>query len=894
MLTVLIEWLAREGWMIFNWWWVVTLAGLVALPITARLLSSLPDKGYLFARAAGLLLTGFTFWLLASLGILRNNAGNIALAWTIVFGVGLIVHFRAAAPFDWRGWWRDNRQGIIIGEIIFALVLVGWCVYRAHQHEIYTTEKPMDVAFMSAIMRSETFPPVDPWASGYSISYYYFGYVIAAMISTLAGTVSTAGYNIWTAMLFALTALGGYGVVYNLIRTRGSAARTAVSFGAVAAILIAVMSNYQFPLVELPYQTGTAPAGWLAFWDVRERELPKFTETELTAEQTDIGRWTGWWWFRAARVIKDRTLDGNGTTEVISEFPMFSYVLADNHPHVMALPFTLLAMAMGLNILLTRRAPSRQETLFYGLVVGGLVFLNTWDSPIYMVVLVGADLLRRFREHGGLTFQNRPNVLLYTFVAVPLTLGAAWWLPPVKQRVRRALDLAEEDRLIVDDWVGLLTFAAALLAITVIAYAPFLVSFRSQLSGILPNIYLPTRFPQYLLTFGALVPLLALFLGVEAWRGRRTGQFALGFGVQISVMILLALVGVAALLVIGGTINPAIRANAVIAVESAGGWDAVSGELLARRLEALPTLLLMLGGLVIIVGRLFASPAHTSQDSTRTTSYSAATGYALLLAGAAIGLTLIPEFVYLRDNFGYRMNTVFKFYYQAWAMAGVAAAYGLYSLLADREHPLPVAPRTITAILAAGFILLGLLYAPLAFVGKGMVEAGHYNNPTPPQLTLDGGRSLTTNADYAVLQCLQEIVGKDDVVLAAGARGPFDSYTYYGGGGIGSGRAGALIGIPTVWGWGGHQAQWRGNLIDEVKSTRYEDLQTLYTAYQMSEVQPIIERWKIDYILYGDVERNDQYYGSVGEEKFRDNLPVVCEAGNSRVYRTNYRSQAQK
>ena len=48
--------------------------------------------------------------------------------------------------------------------------------------------------------------------------------------------------------------------------------------------------------------------------------------------------------------------------------------------------------------------------------------------------------------------------------------------------------------------------------------------------------------------------------------------------------------------------------------------------------------------------------------------------FALMLAAIGLGLVLVPEIVYLRDNFGWRMNTIFKFYYQAWLLFGVAGA----------------------------------------------------------------------------------------------------------------------------------------------------------------------------------------------------------------------------
>ena len=50
----------------------------------------------------------------------------------------------------------------------------------------------------------------------------------------------------------------------------------------------------------------------------------------------------------------------------------------------------------------------------------------------------------------------------------------------------------------------------------------------------------------------------------------------------------------------------------------------------------------------------------------------------------------------------------------------------------------------------------------------------------------------------------------------------------------------------------------------------------------MDDVVDIINRYDIDYILYGTSERHK--YGDLGEEKFADHLPVVCQHGRSRVY----------
>ena len=66
--------------------------------------------------------------------------------------------------------------------------------------------------------------------------------------------------------------------------------------------------------------------------------------------------WNANWWqsigWQSSRVVIDH---GSPTPETINEFPSFSFILADLHPHVMALPFTILALAIAVNLLFVGR-----------------------------------------------------------------------------------------------------------------------------------------------------------------------------------------------------------------------------------------------------------------------------------------------------------------------------------------------------------------------------------------------------------------------------------------------------------------------------------------------------------------------------------------------------------
>ena len=824
---MVLEWLAREGWIVLSWWALVTLAGLAALPLAVRLLGALPDRGYTLARGVGLLLVGFVFWLLASLGLLPNSGGSVLLAWLIVLAAALAVYFRGGAPFDWRGWWRANRPAVIAGEAIFAALLLGWALYRAHQNSLAGTEKPMELMFISSIMRSPTFPPNDGWLAGYAISYYYFGYVLAAALSTLSGISSSAGFNMTISLLVALTGLATFGVVYNLVRSRaGASARPALLTGLLGVVLVVFLSNFQPVLVEIPYQAQAVSEDYLRFWDTKNRDAYDASAGPVNLFDPSQARLVNWWWFNAGRTLTERDLAGARVNEVIDEFPQFSFLLADVHPHVLALPFAVLALGLALNVLLAGRAPKRGEVVFYALCLGGLVFLNVWDGPIYLGVLLGAEALRRLREQG---------------------------------RLRAA------------DWWALARLGAALAALAVVFYLPFFVGFQSQAAGLLPNLLHPTRFQQYFLMFGPLLLLLVPFLLAEARRGG--GRVNWPLGVAAAGGLLGALLLLMAGLTLVGAAVPEARSVALSFVDQNGGWGQVLPALVARRAETILTTLALLAGVALVVARLFARPALNEGAAARL--YSPAAGFALLLVGVGATLSLIPEFVYLRDNFGTRMNTIFKFYYQVWVVFSVAGAYGVYSLLAERGpfRAGAAARAAVTALLVVA-LALGLIYPALGIYHRALLETGRLGAEAPPPLTLDGGRSLVGQADYDAVACLSQLVGGARVVVAEAVGNSYE-WQY--------GRSATLAGIPVVINWPGHQSQWRGLTYGAATGARLQDVERLYTDLRWDTAREIIARYGIDYVFVGATER--LRYGGAGEDKFRENLEVVCDFGDSRVYR---------
>ncbi|GAG40340.1 unnamed protein product, partial [marine sediment metagenome] len=237
-------------------------------------------------------------------------------------------------------------------------------------------------------LRSETFPPHDPWLSGFGISYYYFGYLMMAMLTKLSGVPSPVAFNLGITLLFALTVTGAYALVYNLVegaralRLRSGQAQGSRGAGGqggrgageqgpfdcaqdrrkgaeeqgklgdsltrylvplLGPLFVAVLGNLE-GVFEVLYSKGLGSAAFWNWLDIKEL----VSNGRVTGRWFDLGG--GWWWWRASRVIHDKDLLGN-SMELIDEFPFFSFMLGDMHPHVLALPFVLLALALALNVL---------------------------------------------------------------------------------------------------------------------------------------------------------------------------------------------------------------------------------------------------------------------------------------------------------------------------------------------------------------------------------------------------------------------------------------------------------------------------------------------------------------------------------------------------------------
>jgi uncharacterized membrane protein len=241
--------------------------------------------------------------------------------------------------------------------------------------------------------------------------------------------------------------------------------------------------------------------------------------------------------------------------------------------------------------------------------------------------------------------------------------------------------------------------------------------------------------------------------------------------------------------------------------------------------------------------------------------------FATLMIVVALALTLFPEFLYLRDLFGSRMNTVFKFYYQAWALLALASAYGLSRLA------MATTPRAlkVPALLLTGLLILGGLWYPLAAIPS---KADNFAG----QPTLDGLAYLRRSnpADMAAIEWLRVNVPPDKVVLEASG----GSYSPEG-----AGRVSMSTGNPTLLGWDFHERQWRGNAgYDELAAMRPAIIDEIYRRAQPGEITGLLDLWNVDYVYVGALERSKYGVSDAALARFDAVLTKVYDADGVRIY----------
>jgi hypothetical protein len=386
----------------------------------------------------------------------------------------------------------------------------------------------------------------------------------------------------------------------------------------------------------------------------------------------------------------------------------------------------------------------------------------------------------------------------------------------------------------------------------------------------LPNIMYPTRGAHLWVMWGTLLIPIFAYLIYLSTSTRQSESSLSGFEVKPNWKLAFALgIGFTLLLWIFswliGWIGSYVEIDFVRMFLDSQGMSVgeLFNETSLRRLSYIASLITLLSVLIPALAYLFPRnseqvPIENPESETVNHKSNFGNQFILLLIILGAILILAPEFVYLRDKFGYRINTIFKFYYQAWMLWSLAAAFATAYLLQNLRGLKIV----LFSVLMGLVIFAGLLYPSLSLLTKT-------NNFNPPNgFTLDDfDRVKRENPDEAA--AIEFLRTAPDGIIAEAIGGSYSNYA----------RIATYTGLQNVLGWPGHEDQWRGSYAPQ--GTRNDDISNLYTTTHWEEAQSIIDQYDIRYIYIGPLERTSMV---VKEEKFQTHLKPIFQQGEVVIY----------
>ena len=386
-----------------SWYLALLLVGAAGLLPSALLFERLESRGVHVARPLALAIMALATWLVVALGgvpygTLIVVASTVAmLAWSAAIGWR---HPRLVDDLVAR------RRRILVSEGVFLLLFAVIALARAQSPDATETEKPGDLMFLTAVHQASTFPPVDPWLSGHTLSYYHLGQVQADHVARLAGLTPDIAFNLSTATAGAAAGVAAMGVALDLLCLSGMRRlRSLVVAGVTAVAGLLLVAPFVGPIQFLA-DRGIG-AGWW-HW--------------LRIENVPPGAGTAVWWWPTSRVVPG----------AIDEYPGFTIALGDPHAHLFALPLGITALGLALvafegSTPLTWRRWLREPerwALASGLFAA-LAMTNSWDVITFGAIWFMAAIWSASRAGWPLVQATLVGVR-YIAMAAGLAVVLAW------------------------------------------------------------------------------------------------------------------------------------------------------------------------------------------------------------------------------------------------------------------------------------------------------------------------------------------------------------------------------------------------------------------------------------------------------------------------------------
>ena len=364
---------------IISWYIILQIMSIISIPLLWLIFkySKFPFIGSV--KIISLILFSFILWICLSFNLFTFSLFNLYFLIFIVFITSFVLFIknkRKMMIFIYK-----NKKSFIKYELIFLASFLIFILIRSLNPDLWHPyrggEKPMELAYLNAILNSRYMPPIDPWFSGGIMNYYYFGFFIFGMIIKLSQISPYIGFNLAVATVFAISFTTLWSLASNISKSK-------IFLPIVMVSTTLIFGNFQ-PFIQI-------------FNKIKSGSISRLFEID---------------YWQPSRVLPQDSLGYE-----ISEFPFFSFLFADLHPHMISIPIMILSLTFLILSFSKIKNNSSQfyisTILFNSLLLGVSWATNTWLIPVQLFLIFSFSLIH---------FKNWKD-LLYTIKAATLYTGA--------------------------------------------------------------------------------------------------------------------------------------------------------------------------------------------------------------------------------------------------------------------------------------------------------------------------------------------------------------------------------------------------------------------------------------------------------------------------------------
>ncbi len=917
---------------IVAWYAAIFVFGALAFPLVFAVLPNMADGGYGVSKLVGMLVVAWIAWAVSSLKIPIWSQSGILLS--LAFLAVLSATLVRTRIFEFL---RDNWKRLAWMEVIAMTAFLAMIVVRLTNPDLWHPfkggEKPMDFAYLNGVLRSTTFPPIDPWFSGGFINYYYFGYVLLGAPTLLLGIVPAFAYNLMIPTVFSLTGMGAFSVAYNILSRwrksggdfeQGKLSRRRLGNPWVAGIMalllcvvlgnldtvrvvgngLATLGGYRTPqglqhfliseyesandvTVSPDISTDLAVrAAELHPWDSLRYEINNSVSLVrglldgsgrfLQGEYLPIG--SDRWYWGPSRVLAETPGVRGGA---ITEMPYFTFLYGDLHAHMISMPLILLTSLLLFNEVIQAGRDNRRHLervlaiALISLVVGVMRATNTWDWPSMTLFSIAA-LTYAWWIRWQSTFRPILDARFYVVVIAAL-VAAVGIITPL---TTAAIDIGPGSTAASSIATALRTALLGCIGSVVIWLA-------------IRHLFVRVSALELVATVGGFTLLnLAFALPYTSWYAATYNSIQLWDGGKTPLWAYFDIHGLFLFLIIS-----LLLWDTVFWLRNTRVKQLVAHRAFAFRIVALTigigllALILTASGyqvaLIVLpllcwIAILFFRPGQSQPMR-----------FILVLIGLALSMTLGVEIIVISGDIG-RQNTVFKFYIQVWLLLSVAGGVAFACLLrASQQFSrslkfLWYTPCIVLLAIAGMFPVMATRGRsfdrmapdlPLTLNGMDyMTQATHVE--TAPDT---GNRAeIELAVDYQLVRWMQENVEGSPVIMEG--RRPGSEYQW-------NGRISILTGLPSVLGWNWHQRQQRTfHPMHDWIFQRERNIQQFYNTSDIDVAVDIIHHFSVEYIIRSGLEEvHSTPEGLDKLDRMVDMglLAVSYEVDGGKIYRVN-------